>query len=637
MADQNNLKFRITAVDLTRKVFRGISRSLNVARKALLSFKTAVIGVAGAAGLGLLVKSSLDSIDRISKLSRTLGISVKDLRRLELAADLSGVQLETLARGVRTLNKGMVDFVEEGTGEAADAFERLGLSADDVSSVMGDQFKVLQLVAQRLDKVENSATRSSIAQELFGGRASELLIVLENGGKELAKISKEAELFGLTLSNQAARGVEEANDSFTRLFSVFKGLRDTVIAGLAPAMTKLVDSFRDFILLEIDKKFGGIENAGREMALSIIEFLKNASMAFVGFGNKVINSINTMRQGFFNLKNVFSNSIDEKEFQQKIDKVIQNLDFFADGAIEKGGKYAEAMRAALDATQPLRDGTAKTKDEILKIKDALQGVLDEFGGYASGVQTSIFALQGLADASGNLQQSFTPLGRITLETGGFFDSLSDSVKGAKEETDSLTESVKACTGEIVDLDDVFEPAKDGLKDYADQAKRVKENLRQVALDGVKSLEDSLVGVIAGTKSAKEAFRDMARSIVNDLIRIQIQRSITGPLAAALGGFMPGPEPTLSVKAMGGHVAANRPYIVGERGPELMIPGASGTIIPNNKMGGNGVTVNQTINISTGVAQTVRAEIIQMMPQITETTKAAVVDARRRGGSFAAAF
>jgi hypothetical protein len=78
-------------------------------------------------------------------------------------------------------------------------------------------------------------------------------------------------------------------------------------------------------------------------------------------------------------------------------------------------------------------------------------------------------------------------------------------------------------------------------------------------------------------------------------------------------------------------------MVGERGPELMIPGASGTIIPNNKMGGNGTVVNQTINVSTGVSQTVRAEIMQLMPQISEGTKAAVLDARRRGGSFASAF
>ena len=68
-----------------------------------------------------------------------------------------------------------------------------------------------------------------------------------------------------------------------------------------------------------------------------------------------------------------------------------------------------------------------------------------------------------------------------------------------------------------------------------------------------------------------------------------------------------------------------------------MPNQSGSIIPNNKMGGSGVTVNQTINISTGVQQTVRAEIAQLMPQIANASKAAVLDARRRGGNFAGAF
>lgn len=53
--------------------------------------------------------------------------------------------------------------------------------------------------------------------------------------------------------------------------------------------------------------------------------------------------------------------------------------------------------------------------------------------------------------------------------------------------------------------------------------------------------------------------------------------------------------------------------------------------------GGGVIVNQTINVSTGVQQTVRAEIQSLLPQISNAAKAAVIDAKRRGGSFANAF
>ncbi len=61
-------------------------------------------------------------------------------------------------------------------------------------------------------------------------------------------------------------------------------------------------------------------------------------------------------------------------------------------------------------------------------------------------------------------------------------------------------------------------------------------------------------------------------------------------------------------------------------------------MPNNKLGGGGgVVVNQTINVTTGVQQTVRAEVMGLMPQIAEASKAAVLDAKRRGGAFAGAF
>jgi uncharacterized phage protein gp47/JayE len=62
--------------------------------------------------------------------------------------------------------------------------------------------------------------------------------------------------------------------------------------------------------------------------------------------------------------------------------------------------------------------------------------------------------------------------------------------------------------------------------------------------------------------------------------------------------------------------------------------------PNGKLGvegGGGVTVVQNINVSTGVQQTVRTEIKSLMPQIAEASKAAVADAKRRGGSYGRNF
>ena len=70
---------------------------------------------------------------------------------------------------------------------------------------------------------------------------------------------------------------------------------------------------------------------------------------------------------------------------------------------------------------------------------------------------------------------------------------------------------------------------------------------------------------------------------------------------------------------------------------MIVPQRNGNVVPNNQLGGGGVTVVQNINVSTGVQQTVRAEIKTLMPQIAEASKAAVADAVRRGGSYGRAF
>lgn len=174
-----------------------------------------------------------------------------------------------------------------------------------------------------------------------------------------------------------------------------------------------------------------------------------------------------------------------------------------------------------------------------------------------------------------------------------------------------------------------EKLRDRLLGVKDSLDIVNLSMKDIKKSGIQSLEDGLVGLIDGTKSVKDAFKDMARSVISSLIRMQIQQSITAPLAQAMGL-------SVGARAIGGPVSAGKPYLVGERGPELIVPHSSGNVIPNNELGTT-APVNVTLNISTGVAQTVRTEIANLLPQITNATKAAVVDARRRGGSFAGAF
>ena len=108
------------------------------------------------------------------------------------------------------------------------------------------------------------------------------------------------------------------------------------------------------------------------------------------------------------------------------------------------------------------------------------------------------------------------------------------------------------------------------------------------------------------KTGKLSMKDLARSIIQDLIAIQMKAAAlsflkgafgiaTGPNASNDGWFANVYQATGATgKATGGPVSAGSPYIVGERGPELFMPSGSGTIIPNNQMG-MGSTTNVTNN------------------------------------------
>ena len=95
-------------------------------------------------------------------------------------------------------------------------------------------------------------------------------------------------------------------------------------------------------------------------------------------------------------------------------------------------------------------------------------------------------------------------------------------------------------------------------------------------------------------------------------------------------------------AHGRQLHAGKPYMTGESGRELFVPSTSGrllSLVQTNRAlsGGDTIEVSQTINVTTGVAQTVRAEVMSMMPQIAQVSKAAVLDAKQRGGAYGRAL
>jgi phage-related minor tail protein len=131
------------------------------------------------------------------------------------------------------------------------------------------------------------------------------------------------------------------------------------------------------------------------------------------------------------------------------------------------------------------------------------------------------------------------------------------------------------------------------------------------------------------KTGKLSMKDLARSVIQDLIAIQMKAAAMKFLGAAFGAFTGGGFGTGNAfgnqdlggfLAEGGPAAANTAYVVGERGPELFVPNTAGTVIPNNQINNMG---GQTINYNGPIIQNMNAIDTQSGIQFLSKNKQAV--------------
>jgi hypothetical protein len=176
---------------------------------------------------------------------------------------------------------------------------------------------------------------------------------------------------------------------------------------------------------------------------------------------------------------------------------------------------------------------------------------------------------------------------------------------------------------------------DFFGDIDDETKRINNlgkemsSLERVSMDAGEMIASSFEDAIFSGQKLGE----VVKALGMDLMRLILRQQVTAPLAKGLGEAI-----FAGFRAEGGPVGAGSAYMVGEKGPELFVPGSSGSIVPNGAMGGGGgnggASVNETYNIATGVT---RAELKPILEQQRAQLRREIPDAVRRGGSYRTAF
>jgi len=173
----------------------------------------------------------------------------------------------------------------------------------------------------------------------------------------------------------------------------------------------------------------------------------------------------------------------------------------------------------------------------------------------------------------------------------------------------------------------------------------KENIRVIADFMGDRLGNAFSDWIAGTKDLKTSFTDMIRSMMNDLARMAASRAFMlifqsllgmagggGTGAGFWGSMITQLGTTIAGKAAGGPVTGGKPYMVGERGPELFMPGQSGRIIPNGAGGAFTVVNNVTVDGSKGGTQADNRNMGDTISRmIAEQTRSTLLKETRPGG------
>ena len=136
--------------------------------------------------------------------------------------------------------------------------------------------------------------------------------------------------------------------------------------------------------------------------------------------------------------------------------------------------------------------------------------------------------------------------------------------------------------------------------FKDAAKIIEVTMLETLGRAQVALSEDLATALLEGKSAMQSFQDFFKKIVKQLIAETLRLYVIQPILQAIFGafgmpitFSAAGVPSIK-RRYGGPVMANKPHLVGEAGPEIMIPSGTGTVIPNDKLGGGVTNVNYTI-------------------------------------------
>ncbi len=214
----------------------------DLSKKASAMGKALAIGVGAAVtSLGGLVAKSIDTTDRIDKLSQSLGMSTEGFQEWDYILGQNGVSIDSMTTGMKTLTN-MTDDLKKGSKTATDAFSRLGISFDDVAGKT--QEDIFNLTIDALMTVTDESERAALANDLLGKSGAELAPLLNQGSNAVEELRQNAHELGLVIDEEAISAGVELGDTWDDVTRSFGAIATRIGTEVMP----IVQDFSNWIL-----------------------------------------------------------------------------------------------------------------------------------------------------------------------------------------------------------------------------------------------------------------------------------------------------------------------------------------------------------------------------------------------------
>jgi len=606
-ADLSNLKKGMAqAQDITTKSSRGMSknfgnmmRSIDGLGKQVLKYGSIFAGVFGVLAVKKIINVGMSIENLEVQLKNLFGSAEEGAKAFQIMSEYAGqvpFELSQIQKGAGSL---------AAVAKRADDLNELLFITGNVASVTGLDF------AKTAEQIQRSFSSGIASADLFREKAVKSLLGFTGDSKA-----------GIEETQTAFRNAFGRGGTFAKASQEFALTLTGTISMLSDKMFNFQKAIADGFFAELKGKMNNLNNQlavnqkkimefGKEIGKSIGESIKfvarnidritaslkalaiiMGSAVFVTFGLWLASL-----RGLFTIATTFV-----IYFAKEIKELHDSLrDLVGDKAIQAWilattGRFVDLTEATTKQVQPVFD-VAKAWQTLLEIQEKL-GI--------TGPEMSKKQQQTVDQLKDKINKVFTEIDDVMKDfTQNTADAFGNAIAKGEKFGDAMKTIFKDVVAEVVSL--------------------------IVRILVLEPLLARLTTILTG-------IRDQINKTIDDMYELSFSSmlnfGINTALAGATGTPPTGQTPGISGKAHGGFVKPNTPYMVGERGPELFVPTGAGNIQSN---GGGGVTINQNLNFSTGVQQTVRAEVMGLMPQIKDQTVKAVAETRSRGGSFARTF